>query len=228
MGWCDRILYNSLPDMVGTLEPEVSPGGRVDLEGAPCDNYFAITGQLMASDHSAIACGFNLKVWEVPSWPRSWPNFSLSQLHSHRNAWANLHILGQPDTFLAQGAGGAGPARLRLQAADIRREGGARSHCRFVLPSIRFIPDSLTYSVPLFLKRQCDNPTRRSRATSRPSTSSWCAPSPALLTSRQAPFAVCITSTLYTQHTKNAPLSLPRGAATGFLPRGADGSAGGR
>jgi hypothetical protein len=30
------------------------------------------------------------------------------------------------------------------------------AHCRFVLPFIHFIPDSLTYSVPLFLKRQCD------------------------------------------------------------------------
>jgi hypothetical protein len=29
-------------------------------------------------------------------------------------------------------------------------------HCRFVRPLINFIPDSLTYSVPLFLKRQCD------------------------------------------------------------------------
>jgi hypothetical protein len=70
-GWCDRILYNSLPDMVGTLEPEVSPGGRVDLAGRPCDNYLAITGKLMASDHSAIACGFNLKVREVPDLPVS-------------------------------------------------------------------------------------------------------------------------------------------------------------
>ena len=32
----------------------------------------------------------------------------------------------------------------------------ARSHCRFVLPLIHFIPDSLTYSAPEFLKRQCD------------------------------------------------------------------------
>jgi hypothetical protein len=32
----------------------------------------------------------------------------------------------------------------------------ARSHYRFVLPLICSIPDSLTYSVPLFLKRQCD------------------------------------------------------------------------
>ena len=31
----------------------------------------------------------------------------------------------------------------------------ARSHCRFVPPFIRFIPDSLTYSVPLFLKQRC-------------------------------------------------------------------------
>ena len=28
----------------------------------------------------------------------------------------------------------------------------ARSHCRFALPLTNFIPDSLTYSVPLFLK----------------------------------------------------------------------------
>ena len=38
-------------------------------------------------------------------------------------------------------------------------EGGevrARSHCRFVQPPIHFIPDALTYSVPVFLKRQCD------------------------------------------------------------------------
>jgi hypothetical protein len=38
------------------------------------------------------------------------------------------------------------------------RGGGprARSHCRFALPLIRFIPYPRTYSVPLFLKRQCD------------------------------------------------------------------------
>ena len=32
----------------------------------------------------------------------------------------------------------------------------ARSHCRFVLTLIHFMPCSLTYSVPLCLKRQCD------------------------------------------------------------------------
>jgi hypothetical protein len=41
-------------------------------------------------------------VRKTPSWPRSWANFSLLSLYSHRNARANLHRLGQPNTFLAQ------------------------------------------------------------------------------------------------------------------------------
>jgi hypothetical protein len=32
---------------------------------------------------------------------RGWASFSLVWLHSHRNAWANLHLLGRPDTALA-------------------------------------------------------------------------------------------------------------------------------
>jgi hypothetical protein len=31
-------------------------------------------------------------VRKTPSWSRSWANFSRLQLHSHRNAWANLHF----------------------------------------------------------------------------------------------------------------------------------------
>jgi hypothetical protein len=34
--------------------------------------------------------------------PRSRANFSLLQLYSHRSAWANLHLLVQPDALLAQ------------------------------------------------------------------------------------------------------------------------------
>jgi hypothetical protein len=34
-----------------------------------------------------------LQVRETPSWSRSWANFSLLQLHPHRNAWANFYIL---------------------------------------------------------------------------------------------------------------------------------------
>ena len=41
------------------------------------------------------------KVRETPSWPRSWANFSLLQLYFRRNAWANLDLLGHPNTFLA-------------------------------------------------------------------------------------------------------------------------------
>ena len=39
---------------------------------------------------------------KTPSWPRSWANFSLFCLYSHRNVWANSHLLGQPNTFLAK------------------------------------------------------------------------------------------------------------------------------
>jgi hypothetical protein len=59
--------------------------------------------------------------------------------------------------------GGAGGALHRgpLPAGQSDRPNGrgacrTRSHYRFVLPLIHFIPYSLTYSVPLFLKRQCD------------------------------------------------------------------------
>jgi hypothetical protein len=46
------------------------------------------------------------QVRKTPSWPRSWANFSLSWLYSHWNAWANLHLLGQPNTVLASEASG--------------------------------------------------------------------------------------------------------------------------
>ena len=42
-----------------------------------------------------------------------------------------------------------------------------RSHCRFVPPLIHFIPYSLTYSVPLFLKRQCDRTLAGGRCATR-------------------------------------------------------------
>ena len=42
------------------------------------------------------------EVRKTPSWPRSWGNFSLLSLYSYRNAWANLHLLGQSDTSLAR------------------------------------------------------------------------------------------------------------------------------
>jgi hypothetical protein len=41
-------------------------------------------------------------------------------------------------------------------ALNICGEHRARSHYHFVPSFIRCTPDSLTYSVPLFLKRQCD------------------------------------------------------------------------
>ena len=42
------------------------------------------------------------QVRKAPSWSRSWANCSLLWLYSYWNAWANLHLLGQPNSFLAE------------------------------------------------------------------------------------------------------------------------------
>jgi hypothetical protein len=71
-----------------------------------------------------------------------------------------LHLSGQPNTFLAQvDTGLAAPEGLDAPllgkpAAVV--DLGLGSHYHFVPPPIYFIPYSQTYSVPLFLKRQCD------------------------------------------------------------------------
>ena len=48
------------------------------------------------------------------------------------------------------------PAMRTMRLLLERGADRARSHCCFVLLPIHFIPDSLTCSAPLFLKRQCD------------------------------------------------------------------------
>ena len=53
-------------------------------------------------EHAAVArARAQTQVRKTPSWPRSWANSSRLQLYSHMNAWANLHLLGQPNTILA-------------------------------------------------------------------------------------------------------------------------------
>jgi hypothetical protein len=67
--------------------------------------YLSLTGDFGFLGAPIAAAGHRdapttvLEVRKTPSWPRSWANFSLSLLYSHRNAWANLYILGQPKTF---------------------------------------------------------------------------------------------------------------------------------
>ena len=71
------------------------------------------------------------RVRKPPSWPRSWANFSLLSLYSHRNAWVNLHLLGQPDTFRAQSQtdgtesswNGAKPSLTRTERSSSRAQG---------------------------------------------------------------------------------------------------------
>ena len=49
------------------------------------------------------------QVRQMPSWPRRWANSSPLSLYFHKNAWANSHLVGQPDAFRAteSGEGGA-------------------------------------------------------------------------------------------------------------------------
>ena len=55
------------------------------------------------ADYALLTEKCAAKVRKTPRWPgRSWVNFSLLQLYSHRNTWANLRLLGQSNTFLAQ------------------------------------------------------------------------------------------------------------------------------
>ena len=63
------------------------------------------------------------EVRRTPSWPRSWADFSLLSPYSHRI----LHLLGQPNTFLAGGrgrAGRGGAGRDRARAAAGQGPGG--------------------------------------------------------------------------------------------------------
>jgi hypothetical protein len=59
------------------------------------------------------------QVRKAQSWSRSWANCSLLWLYSDWNAWANLHLLGQPNTFLDTGWGGlVGAAAAGTEAPD--------------------------------------------------------------------------------------------------------------
>ena len=58
-------------------------------------------------------------------------------------------------------------ARRRPWESPGRGRGRARSHRRVALPFTHFVPDSRAYSVPLFLKRQCDRTLGRGRARAR-------------------------------------------------------------
>jgi hypothetical protein len=90
----------------------------------------AVVAQLTipAADASTWRMVCNAQVRKTPSWPRSWANFSLLWLYSYRNAWTNLHFLGQPNTFLVirggraalrSRPGGSGKARIAMDAQVI-------------------------------------------------------------------------------------------------------------
>ena len=64
-------------------------------------NPFGAMEEASSSDSEEEEDEAITQVRKTPSRPRNWANFSLLQLYSRRNAWANLHLLGQLDTVLA-------------------------------------------------------------------------------------------------------------------------------
>ena len=75
-----------------------------------------------------------------------------------RNDIGEKDLAGAVETALHHSAGGGSAPGVNYQptSAGHKARLRARSHCRFVLPPIRSTPESLTYSVPLFPKRQYD------------------------------------------------------------------------
>ena len=72
------------------------------------------------AEHQAGCQHRPIQVRKTPRWPRSWANFRFLSLYSHRSAWANLHLLGQPEILPA-------PVRQRrggLRAAALGRAAG--------------------------------------------------------------------------------------------------------
>jgi hypothetical protein len=81
--------------------------GHVDVDTSPFGEHKQYTTDALPYDLKGSPgfiddpFGFRTQVRTTPSWPRSWANFSVLQPYSRRNAWANWHRLGQPDTFRA-------------------------------------------------------------------------------------------------------------------------------
>ena len=88
----------------------------VDVEGGSYENVLSAMWELGQLDdiimagveqgagaRTAVLFGRTADIWQQvrkpPSWPRSWADLSLLSLHTRRNVWANLHLLGRPDAL---------------------------------------------------------------------------------------------------------------------------------
>ena len=80
-----------------------------------------------------------VQVRKPPSWPRSRANSSLRSLYPHGNAWANLCVLGQPNTFLSRSTRQQLPARRGLSSLPRNNlTKNLTKKCRLKLPSSEF------------------------------------------------------------------------------------------
>jgi hypothetical protein len=68
--------------------------GSLGDDAAGRDNHWRYLGPYIVQATSFA------QVRRTPRWPGSWADCTPLLLHSHKNAWANLYLLGQPNTFL--------------------------------------------------------------------------------------------------------------------------------
>ena len=108
------------------------------------------------------------RVRKTPSWPRSWANFRRLSLYSHRNASANLLLLGQANTFRAlegqDEAAQEDEPRTRRHGVGRRIRLGWLRVCIHSVPVLRRV--CLKYCVLVFITFQISDDHTQSKTQS--------------------------------------------------------------
>jgi hypothetical protein len=86
-----------LEELNGGMVPNTNQDKRFQSDPMP----YTEVSQHLINAYLVLPLTRFSQVRKTPSWPRSWANFSVLWLYSHPNAWTNVHLLGQPNSFLA-------------------------------------------------------------------------------------------------------------------------------
>jgi hypothetical protein len=89
-----RMLFDAILGYISSPIPVA--GEKMNEDGTPAKD---------SPDIMRAYCPGAKQVRKTPCRSSSWADFSLLQLYSHRNSWANVHLLGQSNNFLGAGAG---------------------------------------------------------------------------------------------------------------------------
>jgi hypothetical protein len=106
----------------GCIDPE-----NYDTMSCPLPDRFVNISLLMSSAFIVLMGVCRLgQVRKAPHRPRDSASFSCLYLYPHKNARANLHLSGQPNTVLARAVHLAGPELRYLRLHERNRRPGAK------------------------------------------------------------------------------------------------------